>query len=145
MFQIEAYGMEDNTKLQYQESGYLLLVCLSLCRFEFLKDNRVFDFVQVVAKGSMRFATSACDVSTTILLGLNLSMSCSFEVFILKYYRRKVACIWVSVADGSATGGDDIFHTLIVLLAVFGLDISLRQKVHQKDNHDRDEHNGRWP
>jgi hypothetical protein len=137
--------VKDDAKFEHQESSNLLLVSLILSRLEFLEDDGIFDLVHIVTKCGMRLATGGCNVLMTFLLGLDLSPSTGFEIIVLQKDRREIASIRVSVADRSATGGNELFDALIVLLTVFGFDISLRGKIHQENDHDRDEDDSRRP
>jgi hypothetical protein len=128
--------VEDDAEFEHQESSDLLLISLILSRLEFLEDDGIFDLVHNVTECSMRLTTGGCHVLMTFLLSLDLSLSTGFEITVLQKDRREVASIRMSVADGTATGGDELFDALIILLTVFGFDISLRGKIQQKDNHD---------
>jgi hypothetical protein len=141
----ETYRVEDDAKFEHQESSDLLLISLILRRFEFFENNRISSLIHVVTESSMRLAARRCDVLMPFLLSLDLSPSTGFEIIVLQKDRREIARIWVSVADRFTTGGDEIFDTLIILLSVFGFDISLRGKIQQKDDHDRDEDDSRRP
>jgi hypothetical protein len=121
--------VEYDAKFEHQESSNLLLVSLILSRFDFLEDDGIFDLVHIVTECSMRLATGRCRVLMAFLLSLDLSPSTGFEIIVLQKNGWEVTSIRMSVADGSATGSDEIFDALIVLLTVFGLDVSLRGKI----------------
>jgi hypothetical protein len=141
----ETYRVKDDAEFEHQESSDLLLVGLVLRRFEFFEDDRVFYLVHVVTESSMRGATGARNVLMVFLLSLDHGTSPCFNIIVLQDDRQEVARIRMSVADRSTAGSDDVFDALIILLAIFGFDISLREKVHQEDNHDRYEYDSRWP
>jgi len=106
------YRVEDDAKLKDQESGKLLSKGAILRSLEFLDHDRILNLLKGVFVGGLLqvLCCGACQIRVgvgTVCGGL--------DIVILQQNRREVGAVWVSVAHGLATAGNDVLDVVVLL------------------------------